>query len=142
MRKKRTKHLLSKGFSSDMLFESLSQPMIFLWLTVGGLVGGFVFDLKNIFLSFFHKNKILSQILLFFAVFAALFLCFFLNLKTNYGEFRVFPIFAFALSFAIERFFAQNFLAKPLAKCYNKLKEKTNERRARKTKNQVESAPN
>lgn len=125
-----------------MLFVSLSQPMIFLWLTIGGFVGGIVFDLKNVLLSFFHKNKIFSQILLFFAVFVALFLCFFLNLKTNYGEFRIYPILAFSLSFAIERFFSLNFLAKPFAKCYNKIKGKANERRARKTKNQGETAPN
>ena len=125
-----------------MLYEALSQPAVFLWLTLGGFAGGFVFDLKNIFLSFFHKNKVLAQILLFFSTFLAFLLCFFLNLKTNYGEFRIFPIFAFSLAFAIERFFAQNFLAKPFAKCYNKIKGKFDERRARKAKNQAESASN
>ena len=122
-----------------MLYEALSQPLVFLWLTAGGFVCGFLFDLKNIFLAFFRKNKILSQIFLFFAVFLSFSICFFLNLKTNYGEFRLFSIFAFALAFAIERFFAQNFLAKPIAKCYNKLKGKADGRRKSKhAKDQVE----
>ena len=124
-----------------MLYEALSQPMIFLWLAIGGFVSGFLFDLKNILAAFF-KNKFFSQILIFFAVLSAFSLCFLLNLKTNYGELRIFPIFAFALALGIERFFAQNFLAKPSIKCYNKLKEKLNERRARKTKNQTENAQN
>ena len=123
-----------------MLYEALSQPMIFLWLALGGFASGFLFDLKAIFLSFFKKNGVFSQILLFFSVFLTLFLCFFINLKTNYGEFRLFPIFSFALAFGIERFFAQNFLAKPIAKCYNKIKGKINEKRTKNAKNQTENA--
>ena len=125
-----------------MLYEALSQPMIFVWMAVGGFFSGFLFDVKNILLAFFHKNKVLSQILLFFAAFLALFLCFFFNLKTNYGEFRIFPILGFGLAFVIERYFVQNFLAKPAAKCYTIFKGKFDEKRSRKAKNQVENSPN
>lgn len=114
-----------------MLYEVISQPSVFLWLALGGFAAGILFDLRTIFLLFFKKKNVVSQILLFFSSFLALFLCFFLNLKTNYGEFRIFPVFAFILAFAVERFFAQNFLAKPLSKCYNKLKGKLDEKRRR-----------
>lgn len=114
-----------------MLYETLWQPTIFLYMTLAGFACGFLFDLKNILVIFFHKNKILSQILLFFTGFFTLFFSFFVNLKTNYGEIRFFSMAAFILAFSIERFFALNFLAKPIAKCYNKIKGQVDERRTR-----------
>ncbi len=62
-----------------------------------------------------------ATILLFFAFFIA-------NLTKNYGEIRLFAIFAFALAFAIQRFLMDNFVANWLTKCYNKIKAKRNEK--------------
>lgn len=112
-----------------MLFEALSQPMIFFWLSFGGFFAGFLFDIKNILNFSFKKNKIIDQILLFFSVFGTLFLCFFLNLIFNYGQFRFFSIFAFILSFSLQRFISANFVANPIIKCYNKIKARRNERK-------------
>lgn len=109
-----------------MLHETLSQPAIFFYLVLGGFASGFLFDFKNIFLSFFKKKKILNQLLMFFCVFFTLFCLYFLNLKFNYGQFRIFSIVGFLLSFAIQRFLILNFVANPLIKCYNKIKEKRN----------------
>lgn len=114
-----------------MLYESLSQPIIFLFLSLSGFLSGFLFDLKNILSIYFRRNKIISQILLFFAVFLTFFICFFINLKINYGEFRFFSIVAFAISFILQRLIVKNFLAKPVIKCYNKLKEKHNGRKTK-----------
>ena len=114
-----------------MLYESLSQPIIFLFLCLSGFVSGFLFDLKNILSIYFKRNKIISQILSFFAVFLTFFMYFFTNLKINYGEFRFFSIIAFAISLLLQRFIIKNFLAKPVIKCYNKFKEKHNERKTK-----------
>ena len=112
-----------------MLYETLAQPLIFLIMSAGGLAAGFLFDVKNVALAIlFQKKKnklfsrIFSHILMFFACFFALFL--YLNLRTNYGEFRNFGLLAFLLSFCLERFFIENFVAIPVAKCYNKIKAK------------------
>lgn len=115
-----------------MLFEVLSQPIIFLFMTVGGFCSGFIFDAKNILLSVFKKKRILEHFLMFFATFFTLFLCFFFNLRFNYGQFRFFSISAFTLAFTLERFLISNFVAKPAIKCYNKMRQKRVEKRERK----------
>lgn len=120
-----------------MLYTSLSQPTIFLWLCVGGFFAGAIFDAKNMLAALFNKNKIISQILLFFCCFFALFVLFYVNLKVNYGSFRFFVLVAFALAFAIERFLSVNFLAKPFAKCYNKLNEKRRNRKSKPNKTKI-----
>ncbi len=112
-----------------MLYETLSQPKIFALIVLAGFLSGFLFDFKQILLSVFKKNKILNHILSFFALFFVIFSFFLTNLKINYGEIRFFTIFSFYLSFSIQRFISQNFLAKQIAKCYNKYKGKTNGKR-------------
>ena len=112
-----------------MLYESSSQPIIFLYLLIFGFFSGFLIDLKNIFSLIFKGNKIFSQILLFFAVFFILFIFFIINLKINYGQIRFYTIFIFSLSFSIQRFLMNNFLAKPLIKCYNVFKGKRDGRK-------------
>lgn len=107
-----------------MLYETLSQPYIFLCLSLGGFFCGFIFDLKDIILSFFKKQTIIKQILLFFAVFSTFFIYFYLNLKVNFGQIRFFPMIIFSLAFYIQRFIIKNFLANPVIRCYNKTKEK------------------
>ena len=112
-----------------MLYETLSQPLIFLWLSLSGFLSGFLFDFKDIFSHYFKRKKIISQILLFFATFFTFFAYFYVNLKINYGQFRFFTILGFSLSFVIQRFLSKNFLAKYISKCYNKIKEKRNGRK-------------
>ena len=107
-----------------MLYETLSQPIIFFIMSTSGFLTGFLFDIKDIFLHFIKRKKIISQILLFFAVFCTFFEYFIANLWANFGEIRFFTIFAFSLALFIQRFLSKNFLAKPFLICYNKLKEK------------------
>lgn len=115
-----------------MLYESLSQPIVFAILSISGFFSAFLIDFKNIFLSFFKKNIFFYHFFTFFSIFLLFFIYFSINLKFNYGEFRFFTIFGFILSFFIQRFLSHNFLAKPILKCYNKVKDKKNE------KNQLE----
>lgn len=121
-----------------MLYEALAQPSIFLWLSLSGFLCGFLFDFKAIFLYFLKNNKILGEILLFFASFLTFFVFFIVNLKTNYGDFRVFTVFAFTLSFFIQRFLSNNFLANLVQNCYNKLKQRK-EKHGRKQRGQKET---
>lgn len=111
-----------------MLYEALAQPTIFIVLAMGGFLSGFMFDLKSILSYCFKNNKIITQILLFFCTLFMFFVYFYLNLRINYGEFRVFPIFSFGLSFCIQRFLMNNFVANTIIKWYNKHKEKRYER--------------
>lgn len=115
-----------------MLYETLSQPFIFLLFTLSGFVSAFLFDLKNILKFLFKKNKIINQILLFLTLSITLFICYFINLKYNYGQFRIFSVLGFILAFCLQRFISTNFVAKPFLKCYNKIKEKQNERKVKK----------
>ncbi len=112
-----------------MLYETLSQPLVFMWMIVGGIFAGLFFDLKNICLFFLKKKEIKKHFFIFFSCFFTFFLFFLINLKVNYGEIRFFTIVTFALSFAIERFIIKNFIAKRVERCYNKLKEKQNAKR-------------
>lgn len=112
-----------------MLYESLSQPIVFLTLCLAGFLSGLIFDLKDIVVCLLKKNRIFKQIFLFFAVFLMFSVFYLTNLKINYGEMRVFALIAFFLSVSIERFFVVNFLANKFTKCYNKIKEKRSARR-------------
>lgn len=112
-----------------MLYETLSQPATLLILSSIGLFSGIIFDIKNILIYLFKKNKIINQILLFFSILILFFIYYLINLKINYGEIRFFSIFIFFLAFSIERFFVQNFLANKILRCYNNSKEKRNAKR-------------
>lgn len=114
-----------------MLYEVTAQPTVFLWMMLTGFACGFLFDLKNILLFFAKRKVILSHFLMFFAIFLTFFAFFYVNLQKNYGEFRLFAVLAFLLSIAIQRFFAVNFLAKPLAKCYHIIKGKIDDKLAK-----------
>lgn len=114
-----------------MLYEALSQPYIFLWMTAGGFLCGFLFDVQCALLFLLNKKTFFKRFLVFFKHFFTFFstflsfsTLFIINLKVNYGQFRFFTVFAFALAFALERFFVSSFLANPIKKCYNSLEEK------------------
>ena len=109
-----------------MLYEALSQPIIFLYMTISGFASGFLFDARDIILSNFKKKKFFYHFLTFISTFLTLFLCFYFNLKFNYGQFRFFSILSFALAFSLERFIIKNFVANFVIKCYNKLRQKKN----------------
>lgn len=112
-----------------ILYQTLDQPKILLYLFLFGFLCGFIFDIKNILNLFLLKNNLfLCNLFNFFNIFLVFFIYFYLNLKINFGEFRIFSIITYGLSFTIQRFLSRNFLAKPCAKCYNKVKGKINER--------------
>ncbi len=111
-----------------MLYAVTTQPSVFIFLAICGFLSGFWFDIKTLLCKLCKNNKVLTQIFVFLATILT-FLSFFVgNLTNNYGEIRLFAIFAFILAFAIQRFLINNFVANWLAKCYNKVKAKRNEK--------------
>jgi len=107
-----------------MLYETLSQPQIFLLICLGGFLCGFLYDFKAILSLKIKKSVALRNVFSFICAFLLLFLYFLLNLKINFGQFRIFVFCGFFLSFFIQRFLSNNFLAKPIIKWYNNLKER------------------
>lgn len=103
-----------------MLYETLSQPQIFLFVVLFGFINGIIFDIFKIFKNCI-KNRFFINFLTFFNVFLVILIYFFVNLKFNYGEFRFYILLSFFLSLFIERLFIGNLLGKFLEKCYNKV---------------------
>ena len=120
-----------------MLYETLSQPQIVLFVVLFGFLSGIIFDLQKLFKKSI-KNRFFDFFSSFFCVFLTILIYFFVNLKLNYGEFRFYILLMFFLSLAFERLFIGNLLENLLRKWYNKLTEKIKkgyENKIRKRKN-------
>lgn len=105
-----------------LLYETLSQPIIFLIFFLVGLASGLIFDLRN-YLSFLcAKNKVVNIFLdvIFTVIVCGIFL--FSNLIFNYGSLRVYAILSFSLGFVVQRFTIGLFVVKMCSWCYNNLK--------------------
>jgi len=102
-----------------MLYETLSQPKIFLLLLIFGFLSAFLFDVSKLLNYFFNQNKITKQILLFISTF----LCFVIftecNLWLNFGDVRLFAFMGFFLGMILQRISVGKLLAKIMDKCYN-----------------------
>lgn len=112
-----------------MLYETLSQPMIFLWMFFAGILSGLIFDFKTILYHFFKKNSFFKHFFDFLSIFLIFFNYFLFNLKFNYGQIRVYSILGFILALAMQRFIIKKFVAKIVIKCYNKLRGQNSERK-------------
>ena len=104
-----------------MLYPTFNQPLLLLCIAIAGFLCGLIFDAANFLLFAVKKKKFLSQLLYFFAIIISSFVLFFVNLKINYGQFRLFTLFEFITFLLIERFTLGILWTKALDKCYNKL---------------------
>ncbi len=102
-----------------MLYETLSQPIIILSIFGVGLLSGLIFDAGTFVTYFLNKNKVVRQLTYFLQALLSAFLLFYINLIVNYGKFRLYILFIFALSFFLERFTIGKLWTKLLDKCYN-----------------------
>ena len=109
-----------------MLYETLSQPLIVLYLFLGGFICGIFFDFANMILVGSKREKIsykiFRNILDCICVFLAFVIFYIIVLQTAYGEVRFYQIIIFALAVILERITIGKFVAKLLNWCYNKLK--------------------
>lgn len=102
-----------------MLYETLSQPLVFVCIFAVGLISGFMFDLSHLFCALCNKNKILHQILYFICTILSAFCLFMVNLKVNYGRFRIFILATFFFGLLLERITIGKLWTKLVQKCYN-----------------------
>lgn len=105
-----------------MLYETLNQPSVFLYLFLIGLLCGLIFDAINLLNYFFSHNNIVKQIFLFLGICSVFFIFSRINLIVNYGDFRLFPFLAFFGAIFIERITIGFLFAKIVDKCYNKIR--------------------
>ena len=104
-----------------MLYETLKQGVIFLSMLYFGILGGVLYEIKQMVARPFYKNKIISIVL---DIAFCVILCFLFLFSvhfTNYGEIRLFILFSFFLGFLIERISIGTMLAKFFSFLYNKL---------------------
>ncbi len=106
-----------------MLFPTFNQPLLLLCLAIAGFLCGLFFDAANFLIFPVKKKKVISQILYFFAIIISSIVLFFVNLKINFGQFRLFTLLEFITFLLIERFTIGFLWTKVLEKCYNKLSE-------------------
>ena len=95
-----------------MLYPTLNQPLVAIFIALAGLASGFLFDLAKFLLIFFNYNKVAKQILLFLACILSGFIYFVINLFVNLGQFRVFTIAIFILVLLSQRFISNKLLSK------------------------------
>lgn len=103
-----------------LMYETLSQPLIFFIIFSIGLSSGLLFDLKSYINFLFAKNNIISIFLDIVAAFLICLILYFSNLIFNYGEFRFYVLIAFFIGLLIERLSLGIFVAKFFSWCYNK----------------------
>lgn len=121
-----------------MIYETLSQPLVFLILAIAGFSCGVFFDLAH-FLSFLcEKSKFFSHFFSFFASASAFLLFSLVNLYCNFGRLRFFPLLTFIIFLLLQRLSLGKLFAQIGEKCYNKLakyfERKRNERQRKKGK--------
>ena len=102
-----------------MLYETLSQPKVFIFLFLIGFLCGFIFDFFTLFNFFCNKNKITRQLFIFLGTILSFIIFTESNLCINYGDMRFFPFFAFFGAMILQRISLGKILAKFMDKCYN-----------------------
>lgn len=101
-----------------MLYETLSQPLILLYVIVVGFLSGVVFDIATFLLTIFKQNKFLRHLLDFICTSVVCGIFFLLIFNLNYGEIRLWQVVCFVVSVVIERLSIGKLVAKGLLVCY------------------------
>lgn len=104
-----------------MLFETLSQPLIALYLFGVGFLCGIIFDLNNLICMFAKTDKVLRFVLDIICTFLVFGIFFLLILNISFGEIRFYQILLFVLSIFLYRITFGKLFAKLIEKCYIKL---------------------
>lgn len=102
-----------------MLFETLSQPHIFLSLALIGFVSGFVFDISGYIVFLCKKNNVVKIVLDFLASLATFAIFYFAVSYLEYGNIRFYHLLSFVSSFSAQRITLGNIIAKFFDLCYN-----------------------
>ena len=115
-----------------MLYPTLLQPLVILMVFFTGLFSGVVFNLSKVLAFLSGSDKVSKGIFDFIATISSFAVLYFVNLKFNYGQFRLYVLVVFVLSLIFEQFLSQVLWTKAISKCYNKLVWKLKNKRKKK----------
>ena len=104
-----------------MLYPTLNQPILFIVLIAGGVVGGLIFDVFRILSTLSGNDRFSKHFFDFLATLFTFFLLFFINMGLNYGQFRIYVPLVFLTSFTLERLFSKFLWTKLLSKWYSSI---------------------
>ena len=115
-----------------MLYPTLNQPLIVLWLLLAGFFGGLIFDLFRFVAMLSGNDKYSKYIFDFFATICVFGLLVLVNLKLNYGQFRLYVPFVFMITFTFERIIIKILWTKLLQKWYSNIAQRRKSVKSRK----------
>ena len=104
-----------------MLYPTLNQPLVLLIIFLVGLICGLIFDIAKILTTLSGGDKWSLHIFDFIATIICFLLLFFANLKFNLGQFRLYVLGVFLISFALQRYFSKFLWTKLLSKWYTSI---------------------
>lgn len=142
MANKKRKIATNKKDIQVILFETLAQIKILLYLIIFGFLSGILFDICYLISFLCNDNKIVKSILQFVTTTLCFLVLFVINNKLNYGIFRIYIFIIFFAFLFLERVTLGKIFAKTRNWCYTTFvkivksaKEKFNGKRKEKTKN-------
>ena len=115
-----------------MLYPTLSQPLIVLCLLGGGILGGLIFDVFRLLTLLSGNDRYSKHIFDFLSTLCCFALLFILNLTLNFGQFRLYVLVVFLLTFALERLISKILWTKLLKKWYSSIAQRRNKTGKRK----------
>ena len=104
-----------------MLYPTLNQPLVFLIIFLVGLGCGLVFDVARILTTLSGGDNFSRHLFDFVATILSFGTLFIANLKVNLGQFRLYVIAVFLISFSLQRFVSKILWTKLLLKCYTRI---------------------
>lgn len=104
-----------------MLYPTLNQPLVALAILGAGVIGGLFFDVARILTTLSGGDKWSGNIFDFIATICCFAVLFLTNLFVNFGQFRIYVLCVFLISFSLQRLFSKFLWTKLLAKWYTNI---------------------
>ena len=117
-----------------MLYPTVNQPLIFVAMLVGGLIGGLIFDIFKVLTTLSGGDNFSRHLFDFLATIFTCSLLYLINLWLNYGQFRVYVLAVFLAGFAFERFLSKFLWTKLVEKWYTIFAKRGNNGKRKKKK--------
>ena len=108
-----------------ILFETLSQLYIILWIILCGYGCGLFFDIAYMITFLCNNNKVVKNILEFVAVILSVMVLFLINQALLFGQFRLYVILFFMIFLILEQLTLGKIIAKTRNWCYHIFKKVT-----------------
>ena len=116
-----------------MLYPTLDQPVILIVVFCSGLAAGALFDVVKLLTVLSGKDRFSKHILDFLATIVSFAILFLVNLKINYGQFRVYVLALYLTGILLQRLISKFLWTKLFLKWYNTIRRKNSGREKEKT---------